>query len=118
MVVDPQSTMIAILLASQIPILFISARFFKNGRFVYSFLMAMTIFFSSLYASTLAEIDEIENGRPEMTFEIQSGERKYTEQDAIFIGSNSRYVFLYHKEEKNTRIIPLTQIGYISLETR
>ena len=114
----PSVTALAIMAVFWTPILFISSRYFKNGRFVYSFLMALTIFFSSLYASTLAKIDRIEKGRTEMTFEIRSGGKKYTEQDAIFIGSNSRYVFLYHKEEKNTRIIPLTQIGYISLETR
>lgn len=116
--VPPQAITLPIIFTLQTPILFISIRFFQNGRFVYSFLMALTIFFSSLYTSTLAEIDEIENGRPEMTFEIRFGEKKYTEQDSIFIGSNSRYVFLYHKEEKNTRIIPLTQIEHISLETR
>ena len=114
----PLVTAIAIISVAWTPILFISARYFKNSGFVYSFCMAVTIFFSSLYASTHTEIYEIENGRPKMTFEIRSGGKKYTEQDAIFIGSNSRYVFLYHKEEKNTRIIPLTQIGYISLETR
>ena len=116
--VPPQAITLPIIVTSHTPILFITVRFFKNGRFVYSFLMALTIFFSSLYTSTLVKIDEIESGRPEMTFEIRSGGKKYTAQDSIFIGSNSRYVFLYHKEEKNTRIIPLTQIGYISLETR
>lgn len=115
---DRLLTTLAIMSAFWLPIIFISTRYFKNSYIVYSFLMALTIFFSSLYTSTLAKIDEIESGRPGMTFEIRSEEKKYTDQDSIFIGSNSRYVFLYHKEEKNTRIIPLTQIGYISLETR
>ena len=114
---SPQWVMLPIILVSQTPIFFISIRYFKNGRFVYSLCMAVTISFSSLYTSALVEVDKIEGGRPEMIFEIQSGGQKYTDQDSVFIGSNSRYIFLYNNH-KNTRIIPLNQIEYISLETR
>ena len=113
----PSTILPAIVFTSQAPVFFISSRFFENSRFVYSFCMAMIIFFSSLYTSALTEINEIENGRPEMIFEIRSGGQKYTDQNSIFIGSNSRYIFLYNKH-KNTQIIPLSQIKYISLETR
>ena len=113
----PGMTMISIIVILQTPISFVSKRYFRNGTSVYSFFMILTIFFSSLYASALREINEIREGRPEMTFEIRSEEMKYTEQNSIFIGSNSRYVFLYDQKGK-TKVFPLNRIEHISLEAQ
>lgn len=113
----PDMTMISIFVILQTPIFFVSIRYFKNWASVYSFFMILTIFFSSLYASALREINEIREGRPEITFEIRSEEMKYTEKNSIFIGSNSRYVFLYDQRGK-TKVFPLNRIEHISLETQ
>ena len=113
----PSMTMFSIIVILQTPISFVSKRYFRNGTSVYSFFMILTIFFSNLYASALREINEIREGRPEMTFEIRSEEMKYTEKNSIFIGSNSRYVFLYDQKGK-TKVFPLNRIEHISLETQ
>ena len=113
----PGMTTISIIVILQTPILFISKRYFENWISVYRFFMILTIFFSSLYGSALKEINEIREGRPEMTFEIRSEEMKYTEKNSIFIGSNSRYVFLYDQKGK-TKVFPLNRIEHISLETQ
>ncbi len=113
----PSMTVLSIFVLLQTPILFVSIRYFRNWISVYRFFMILTIFFSSLYASALREINEIREGRPEMTFEIRSKEMKYTEKNSIFIGSNSRYVFLYDQKGK-TKVFPLNQIEHISLETQ
>lgn len=64
--------------------------------------------------SARQEIDEIKGGKADLSFTLELVDRSYTEEDAVVIGSNSRYMFLYFPDD-SVEIIPLAKIERFAL---
>lgn len=111
---DPYPTLFAISFVAYALISFVSSRYFRNPTSFYRPLMAAALFLASLYVFTHEEIIEIRKGRPGTIFEMQTDNKAYTEKETTFIGSNSRYIFLFSSHESKVEIIPVNKVKRIS----
>jgi len=87
----------------------IPLRFVKNevqGRLV---LIAVALFFGIIVASSYVRVNIIENGLSEEKFRLVSGNRTFTDEEYMIIGSNSSYAFVWSMDER-VQIIPWNKI--------
>ena len=96
------------------PIFYVVRKCIKNPPTVYRILLILIFFFSSLWLSADSKIQDIKNGNSGMDFEIEAGTKKFTQENSVFIGGTSRYIFL-RAREGNIDIIPIGKIERIKI---
>lgn len=103
-----------IMVVASRPISYVVRKCIKNPPAVYRILLILIFFFSSLWLSADSKIQDIENGNSGMNFEIEAGTKKFTQENSVFIGGTSRYIFL-RAREGNIDIIPIEKIERIKI---
>ena len=96
-------------------VIFTARRYFENALqagFVFLFVI---VFGANLYFNAEHKIEEIEAGRSETSFRIVVQSNIFTENNSVFVGSNSRYLFLKTAQDK-VEAFRLNQIDRISFQ--
>lgn len=90
-------------------------KYFRNPIAVYVAMMFLVGFFTSMLIGAHESIVEIEGGENMGTFVVKTTDAEYSSGSSQFMGSNSKYVFLYVNNE-GIKVIPLDEVTYLSFE--
>lgn len=96
-------------------VVFVSHRYFKNSMYVFCILFGLVALSSSFYISKKTRIRSIEQGYSSIDFEIESANKKFTQENFTFIGGNSRYIFLYSTKDSNVEVLPIKSTRNIKM---
>lgn len=113
--VPPFILTVAVFVVTHDLVVFFSCKYFKNGLHASYSALFLIMFGASLYFNAEQKIKEIEAGRYEANFEIVVQSKSFTEKNAAYIGSNSRYLFLKTGQNK-VEVLRLNQIDRISFQ--
>ena len=82
------------------------SKYVKNSQQVFVVVMFVGLFLSSLFLSAILRVGEIKHASSRTSLEIKTGSQYFTPDNSVFIGANSRYIFLL-VENGNIEIIPI-----------
>ena len=99
------------------PVVFISEYYFERPPSTFPVLMAIIIFFASVYLYTQKEIYGVEKKQREAVIGMKNRQQIYTEIRTNFIGANSRYIFVLSDENK-VEIIPINNVTSMRLNSK
>ena len=98
-----------------IPLVVFVSDHFKNSMYVFCILFGLVALSSSFYVSKKTRIRSIEQGYSSIDFEIESANKKFTQENFTFIGGNSRYIFLYSTKDSNVEVLPIKSTSNIKM---
>ena len=110
----PTSTTLSIVVFGGMVICILGLKFPRMTGPIVPIILALLFFLTSLLVNTFKIVEEIKEGTHTDRFTVKVANTTFTEKQSQIIGSNSRYMFLYLRDE-TTMIIPLNQISSVSI---
>ena len=114
---------IGIFVATEKWVIAFANKFFEHSYLAYIRIILVSLFLLGVYSSAKVRILNIKDERLEKPFVIEAVDRTFTNRDHIFLGGNSRYIFLLKKDflqekKDGTQIIPLEKVKNMAMFER